>query len=57
MKRAIHARKPDVKDGKRRGEFVGVAWCGAKSRRTDTSDRVTCGRCVRLMTKRTWVPS
>jgi ribosomal protein S27AE len=56
MKKAIHARKPWIVDGKKEGECIGEPWCGAKSTRTDTKDRVTCGRCIQIITKRIGIP-
>ncbi len=55
MKRAVHARRPTFVAGKPAGHLVGEPWCGAKSTRTDTTDRVTCERCIRLLTKRVWI--
>lgn len=56
MKRAVHARKPWIKNGKRVGETPGEPLCGTRSSRTDSRDRVTCERCVRILTGRTWIP-
>lgn len=54
MKIAIHGRRPPPMDGKR-DERAGEPWCGARSSKVDEWGRVTCERCVRLKTKRTWV--
>jgi len=54
-RRAVHARKPWVKDGKVVGECAGEPWCGAPGTRTDSRDRVTCERCIRIITKRIWI--
>jgi hypothetical protein len=46
MSSLIHARKRD-KDG----HIVGVTMCGARTRRTDDDRKVTCSRCLKMLTK------
>lgn len=51
MTRKVHALAPP--------DRLRAALCGAKSRLTDNGGKglgITCERCIRILTKRIWVP-